>query len=538
MKTHHAIFFLPIVLILLLCQSAVSHAAPVDWTSADGRTIQAEFVKLEDEVVFIRRDGKEFSIPMAKLSLASRNQARAMAAEAPAPAKPVGAAQPKDFGKQNDPDHQRKLAESIIAKRGTVEVWKDAEFVFVSEVKNLPKGRIKLRAIDAVGTPFSDDDAVLLNGCGELIRLQIQRAVLEDMPLGSLTSLESLEFVDSNISVRALEGLRGHKSLRAFSLWKSIAPVGQGVVAILGSIPTLDYINLHQAGLEGDPLTPLTKLKNLRILHLGANKYSEEQLAVLADLPALEELFFGNSMLLDHSMAFLPSVKTLQRVWLNDSKLADPITASLGAMPSLTYLNLSGTNVSDAMLKGLGGNRSLRELHLVNIPATGNGFQGAKPLPSLARIELLGPQSLPDDSACAAIAAAAPNLSFLIVNARMIGPNGIQALKDGLRGIAALHLHDATGFDETAAATVVEMRALNDLAVIRANLTPALLSKLEPLKSRLRFLDVGGNPLGNASVELLSKFRALESLGITGTGITPDAIAKLQNELKSCRIIP
>ena len=46
------------------------------WTNTDGKTIQAEFIRLNGDSVVIRKDGKEFSIPISKLTTASAAQAR------------------------------------------------------------------------------------------------------------------------------------------------------------------------------------------------------------------------------------------------------------------------------------------------------------------------------------------------------------------------------------------------------------------------------------------------------------------------------
>ena len=56
-------------------KSSPSPQAVLPWTSADGKTILAEFVRLDSKSVVIRKDGKEFSIPLAKLSPAIRKQA-------------------------------------------------------------------------------------------------------------------------------------------------------------------------------------------------------------------------------------------------------------------------------------------------------------------------------------------------------------------------------------------------------------------------------------------------------------------------------
>jgi hypothetical protein len=59
---------------------AVAHAVvgPVmTWTSADGKSIQASFVKLDgDNVVIKRADGVSFTLPLSRLSPESQAQAR------------------------------------------------------------------------------------------------------------------------------------------------------------------------------------------------------------------------------------------------------------------------------------------------------------------------------------------------------------------------------------------------------------------------------------------------------------------------------
>lgn len=51
-------------------------ATPPSWTSKEGRTIQGKFMKLDGEAVVIEKAGKEVTIPFAKLSAASVEQAK------------------------------------------------------------------------------------------------------------------------------------------------------------------------------------------------------------------------------------------------------------------------------------------------------------------------------------------------------------------------------------------------------------------------------------------------------------------------------
>jgi serine/threonine protein kinase len=62
--------------------TASTPSAPVgllSWISTDGKTIQAEFVRLDGEAVVIRMNGKEFTIPFSRLSPGSIEQARKLA---------------------------------------------------------------------------------------------------------------------------------------------------------------------------------------------------------------------------------------------------------------------------------------------------------------------------------------------------------------------------------------------------------------------------------------------------------------------------
>jgi mono/diheme cytochrome c family protein len=58
----------------------------LDWTSTDGKTIQARFVRLKEDAVVIRKsNGQFFKVPLDRLSPASKEQASKAAAAEPPP---------------------------------------------------------------------------------------------------------------------------------------------------------------------------------------------------------------------------------------------------------------------------------------------------------------------------------------------------------------------------------------------------------------------------------------------------------------------
>lgn len=76
---------LPAVAAILLAIPAVQART---WTSSDGRTIEAELVRVEGDTVVLNMKGKEFPIPLSRLSEADQAFVREAAAKPPVPSVP------------------------------------------------------------------------------------------------------------------------------------------------------------------------------------------------------------------------------------------------------------------------------------------------------------------------------------------------------------------------------------------------------------------------------------------------------------------
>ena len=76
------------LLALIIGLSITVHART--WTSSDGRTMEAEFVRADDKNVTLKRGVKEFTLSLDKISQADREFLRAKAAEANAPLAAAG----------------------------------------------------------------------------------------------------------------------------------------------------------------------------------------------------------------------------------------------------------------------------------------------------------------------------------------------------------------------------------------------------------------------------------------------------------------
>lgn len=67
------------LLLLTLFPSALRSQTPTFWTSKDGRSLEAQFVRLEGESVVVRKNGAELTLPFASLSKTSIKLARSLA---------------------------------------------------------------------------------------------------------------------------------------------------------------------------------------------------------------------------------------------------------------------------------------------------------------------------------------------------------------------------------------------------------------------------------------------------------------------------
>jgi hypothetical protein len=138
---------LPKHCLLLLCLALPALAESRAWKDATGRVIQAEFVSATTEAVIIRRDGKDFTLPLAKLS--AEDQAWVLAkTKAPAPAQPAASGAvslggvPVQLGAKME--FEVPLSETLLAKlksrmKGVTEPYTDVDMTRAAVGLFLPK---------------------------------------------------------------------------------------------------------------------------------------------------------------------------------------------------------------------------------------------------------------------------------------------------------------------------------------------------------------------------------------------------------------
>lgn len=91
-SNHHSMKQLTVLFMVWACLvQGQESPKPTSWTSSDGKTIIAEFQKLEGQSVTLIVQGKPVVVPLDRLSAASAEQARNLAAAMDKPAPPAAA---------------------------------------------------------------------------------------------------------------------------------------------------------------------------------------------------------------------------------------------------------------------------------------------------------------------------------------------------------------------------------------------------------------------------------------------------------------
>ena len=122
-------------------------------------------------------------------------------------------------------------------------------------------------------------------------------------------------------------------------------------------------------GVEDAGLKHLSRLPDLRQIHLGSTRVGDEGLRYLGALPLLEVLGVAETRVTDPGLRSLSGLKRLRVVDLNRTAVTDAGIESLVGLP-LKRIRLNGTAVTDAGLKSLAKFAGLEQLDLRNTRVT------------------------------------------------------------------------------------------------------------------------------------------------------------------------
>ena len=509
--------------------------AILDWSNTEGTTIQGKFVKFENNKVVILKDRKQVTLPFEMLSDESQAQARALAesirANEPVVPEPVKPAPTR----QTIPDHQRKLAEVILSKRGSIEIWRGSSAMSVSRFEELPNGFFELKSLFLAEAPFTDEDALLLVGCDKLDSVGFSLNSVASLPLNTLKNLSNLTFDRCRIRADTLDTLGENKQLRNISLWRTPVANAGGLVKALASSPDLYRISFAHTGLSGTSLEPLTKLKSLSQLYLDGTRLTGLELSPIRDMKSLEILGLSHCDLKDLDFRIFPSLKTLRELYLGGCKLPIDALTHLAGMRSLSRLELGSSDVDPIMLKTLGEMRELKYLGLDNTKTSARDILGIKPLRSLQEISLRGKELQLGNDGIIAMLETFPNVAVVNIDASAVGPLGYARLGD-FNALRDLRLADAGTLPDASIEALSRLRNIKLLDLSHSAITEDQFGKLLTMKNGIENLTLSHTRISGKIIPHLLDMKSLKYLYITGTDLTGDQVALLRKEMPQCQI--
>ncbi|MGL4398508.1 MAG: leucine-rich repeat domain-containing protein [Luteolibacter sp.] len=526
-----AYFFSKFILlaILPLPLAAQQSPAPLTWTNTQGIVIQGDFVEVEGEAVVIRREGKTYTIPFNKLSPKSVSQARELSSVVEANAKDA-----TPF-KQTDPEHQRKLAESVLGKKGSVEIWRGSRSMIMKSEEEIPKGVIELKSLSLAEAPFTEEDAALLVGCDRLENINFSLNSVPALPLHTLKGVKDMHFDRCRISVDTFKTLGRNEMLQSISFWHTPVAVGSELINGLGCCPNLETISLCHTGISNTSLEPLVQLKKLKRLYLDGTRFNGRELAAIGKMQAIEGLSFWHCNLLELDFSVLMNLKNLSALSLGDCKLPPTALKKIAEMQNLVRLELAESDVSSEMLSALGGMKSLRYLGLDNTGIAPESLIHIKPFPNLEEVCLRGEATQVSDNGVTAILNAFPNLKIFNVNAARIGPAGFNRLAE-FKLLRSLRLTDVKSMPNSSVLALSHLGELDFLDLSRSGITDSQIALLMPLKRQLGELFLYRTRITDASIPALKEMKALRRIDVSGTDITENGVSELRKALASCLV--
>ena len=171
---------------------------------------------------------------------------------------------------------------------------------------------------------------------------------------------------------------------------------GLSIPKLLGSIKSLQYLNLSSAGFGGLVPYELGNLSSLRYLNLYADYYDEYSLYVanlqwLSGLSSLEYLDLGNVNLGKASNWFqeLNTLSFLEKLYLSNCQLPQVIPPPINPnLSSLTTLDLSANSFKNPLVDWIYQIKTLVSLDLSQNNLVGYRVHGLENMTSLRHLDL------------------------------------------------------------------------------------------------------------------------------------------------------
>ena len=263
-----------------------------------------------------------------------------------------------------------------------------------------------------LNTRVGDDWTARLAGFPGLRTLNLENTDLRGpglRPVGTLVSLESLNLTLCPVTDEPLGALFKLERLKVLGL-ASTKVTGTGMKE-LQDLRKLENLNFHSCPVTDAGLEWIGKLSSLVRLEIVHTQFTDAGTPSLAPLVNLERLQLGSRKATGAGLAVLRSLPKLQELDVHDGLLSPEGFGHVAAVPTLKVLRAYGGTGGDGNLKLLAGHPRLETLTLENLGVTDAGLGQLAAIPGLRKLVLHEPKV--SDAAVARLREAAPALEIV-----------------------------------------------------------------------------------------------------------------------------
>jgi len=124
----------------------------------------------------------------------------------------------------------------------------------------------------------------------------------------------------------------------------------------LGDAPNIEEIHVSEGEIPRTLIVQFAGMTQLKTLDLGKATISQDNFALLPNLPALQEMKLGSLSLQQSTWNLLARFPTLQRLKVDATSVVLPTTETLRALQNIQTLDLRSTSIPDASIAALRDN--------------------------------------------------------------------------------------------------------------------------------------------------------------------------------------
>jgi len=258
---------------------------------------------------------------------------------------------------------------------------------------------------------IADDWTARLADFPDLRTLNLENADIRGpglVPVGTLASLESLNLTLCPVADEPLRALSKLTRLKVLGL-ASTKVSGTGLKE-LQELRKLENLNMHCCPVNDAGLEWIGKMSSLVRLEIVHTQFTDAGTPFLAPLVNLERLQLGSRKATGAGLAVLRSLAKLQELDVHDGLLTPEGFRHVAAVPSLRVLRAYGGTGGDDNVRLLAGHSKLETLVLENLGMTDAGLDVLAGLPQLRKLVLHEPKVT--DPAVARLREARPALEI------------------------------------------------------------------------------------------------------------------------------